>query len=249
LIIRGDCLIAVRHISRLPPALFALTIYDQVENEDGWRSQVSCKSYHHRVSLPVTNIDPQLCPATFTRPQHVGRHLRSHTGDRPYECKECPLRFARRYVPISFTSPTFPPTLPFIEPTRSRSFHQPKHDQSLTSLVTSSLVMSTRRIDPLKREQSQRRSQRKERENHCPRPPVRLQTRVVVLALEKDQAKCISIPGMESSPSQVHIRARPRGGHLSVRRLTFKLRHYSPTIRYSTGHPLPCPQTLLESTA
>lgn len=36
-----------------------------------------------------------LCPATFTRPQHVGRHLRAHTGDRPYECKECPLRFAR----------------------------------------------------------------------------------------------------------------------------------------------------------
>jgi len=38
----------------------------------------------------------QLCEATFTRPQHVGRHLRAHTGDRPYECKECPLRFARR---------------------------------------------------------------------------------------------------------------------------------------------------------
>ncbi|WVF70578.1 hypothetical protein IAT40_005370 [Kwoniella sp. CBS 6097] len=36
-----------------------------------------------------------LCSATFTRPQHVGRHLRAHTGDRPYECKECPLRFAR----------------------------------------------------------------------------------------------------------------------------------------------------------
>ncbi|ORX39256.1 hypothetical protein BD324DRAFT_321282 [Kockovaella imperatae] len=36
-----------------------------------------------------------LCEATFTRPQHVGRHLRAHTGDRPYECKECPLRFAR----------------------------------------------------------------------------------------------------------------------------------------------------------
>ncbi|WVR05802.1 hypothetical protein IAU60_002827 [Kwoniella sp. DSM 27419] len=33
-----------------------------------------------------------LCSATFTRPQHVGRHLRAHTGDRPYECKECPLR-------------------------------------------------------------------------------------------------------------------------------------------------------------
>ncbi|WVQ71202.1 hypothetical protein IAR50_000727 [Cryptococcus sp. DSM 104548] len=36
-----------------------------------------------------------LCSATFTRPQHVGRHLRAHTGDRPYACKECPLKFAR----------------------------------------------------------------------------------------------------------------------------------------------------------
>lgn len=52
---------------------------------------------------PVLNRSPlatsltlfQLCSATFTRPQHVGRHLRAHTGDRPYECKECPLRFAR----------------------------------------------------------------------------------------------------------------------------------------------------------
>ncbi|KAL7421048.1 hypothetical protein Q5752_003932 [Cryptotrichosporon argae] len=36
-----------------------------------------------------------MCSATFTRPQHVGRHLRAHTGDRPYECKDCPLKFAR----------------------------------------------------------------------------------------------------------------------------------------------------------
>lgn len=42
-----------------------------------------------------SSLTPQLCSATFTRPQHVGRHLRAHTGDRPYECKECPLRFAR----------------------------------------------------------------------------------------------------------------------------------------------------------
>lgn len=37
----------------------------------------------------------QVCGATFTRPQHVGRHMRSHTGDKPYQCKECPEKFAR----------------------------------------------------------------------------------------------------------------------------------------------------------
>lgn len=51
----------------------------------------------HKCPVSLTQLlrSPQLCSATFTRPQHVGRHLRAHTGDRPYECKECPLRFAR----------------------------------------------------------------------------------------------------------------------------------------------------------
>lgn len=49
----------------------------------------------HDCCRTETDRFPQLCSATFTRPQHVGRHLRAHTGDRPYACKECPLRFAR----------------------------------------------------------------------------------------------------------------------------------------------------------
>ncbi|KAG5735305.1 Regulatory protein MIG1 [Termitomyces sp. T112] len=36
-----------------------------------------------------------VCDATFTRPQHVARHMRSHTGDRPYRCQFCPDQFAR----------------------------------------------------------------------------------------------------------------------------------------------------------
>ncbi|KLO13025.1 hypothetical protein SCHPADRAFT_915375 [Schizopora paradoxa] len=36
-----------------------------------------------------------VCQATFTRPQHVARHMRSHTGDRPYKCRLCGDQFAR----------------------------------------------------------------------------------------------------------------------------------------------------------
>jgi DNA-directed RNA polymerase subunit RPC12/RpoP len=60
-----------------------------------------------------------VCQATFTRPQHVSRHMRSRkllrpdaplrptnpcafptdTGDRPYKCQHCGDQFARRSVP------------------------------------------------------------------------------------------------------------------------------------------------------
>ena len=127
--------------------------------------------------IPANN---QMCPATFTRPQHVGRHVRSHTGDRPYECKECPLRFARRYVPPlprhSITLPTFPsihsklPTYPpFIPTTHLHSIHRPELvKQQLTSLlVIFSLDTSTKLIVNKNQEQDPRRKERKEGESQC----------------------------------------------------------------------------------
>jgi len=120
----------------------------------------------------------QMCPATFTRPQHVGRHVRSHTGDRPYECKECPLRFARRYVPHhSNTLPTspsihaIPPTFPpFIPNPHLHSIHRPDQGQTVTNLlflVIFSLDTSTKLIVNKNQEQDPRRKERKEGESQC----------------------------------------------------------------------------------
>ncbi|KAF9469140.1 hypothetical protein BDZ94DRAFT_358354 [Collybia nuda] len=36
-----------------------------------------------------------VCQATFTRLHHVARHMRTHTGDRPYKCRYCGDQFAR----------------------------------------------------------------------------------------------------------------------------------------------------------
>ncbi len=36
-----------------------------------------------------------VCGQSFTRKQHVGRHMRSHTGDKPYKCSRCDEKFAR----------------------------------------------------------------------------------------------------------------------------------------------------------
>ncbi|KAL2202105.1 hypothetical protein CC79DRAFT_169353 [Sarocladium strictum] len=36
------------------------------------------------------------CQKSFRRPEHLKRHERSHTSQRPYVCSSCGKRFARR---------------------------------------------------------------------------------------------------------------------------------------------------------
>ncbi|KAI0247682.1 hypothetical protein BJV78DRAFT_1243170 [Lactifluus subvellereus] len=47
-----------------------------------------------------------VCQATFTRPQHVVRHMRSHTGDRLHKCQHYGNQFARKTT-TKHSSPLF----------------------------------------------------------------------------------------------------------------------------------------------
>ncbi|XP_037071226.1 early growth response protein 1-like [Pollicipes pollicipes] len=49
---------------------------------------------HHR-HVPVP-LQCEFCPAAFARSAHLKRHVRTHTGERPYACQVCPRAFSRQ---------------------------------------------------------------------------------------------------------------------------------------------------------
>ncbi|KAG5727836.1 Zinc finger protein [Termitomyces sp. T112] len=61
-----------------------------------------------------------VCNSTFTRPQHVARHMRSHTGDRPYKCQVCGDQFARSDLLARHVNKCHPSEKPLLPPAAAR---------------------------------------------------------------------------------------------------------------------------------
>lgn len=52
------------------------------------------------------------CGAVFSRAEHLTRHKRSHTNERPFSCSDCGKSFSRVWVASSRCFPTICPAYP-----------------------------------------------------------------------------------------------------------------------------------------
>lgn len=39
-----------------------------------------------------------MCARTFSKAEHLERHIRSHTKEKPFECQQCHRKYGRKYV-------------------------------------------------------------------------------------------------------------------------------------------------------
>ena len=46
-----------------------------------------------------------ICSRSFNKAEHLARHIRSHTKEKPYQCQVCKKVYTRQYVATLLTSP------------------------------------------------------------------------------------------------------------------------------------------------